>query len=432
MGNLLPQLGLVAFLVLVNAAFAGTELALVSLREGQLRRLEARGGAGVTLARLARDPNRFLATIQIGITLAGFLAAAAAAVTFAAPLEERLAGLGDAARPVSIVLVTVLLAYVTLVLGELAPKRLALQRAEGWGLAAARPLAGLAALARPAVWVLSHSTNAVVRLFGGDPAVRHEVLPGQELSDLVAAQTHFHPHQESIIEGAVEVAGRTLRQVLVPRGEVFMLAADVPASEALGTLTESGFSRAPVSTTAGLDDVVGFVHLRQLLSGDPAAATSDLSVPLLVFPETLGVFEAMRRMQADRVSMALVLDEFGGAQGIVTTKDLIEEIVGELYDEIDRDVLSVRHEPDGSMLLPGRFPVHDLVDLGVHLPPGGYATVAGFVLDRLGRVPVGPGDTVEEAGVAVTVTQVRGRTITEVRIRRLGSTTEGPPRWSIS
>ena len=137
-------------------------------------------------------------------------------------------------------------------------------------------------------------------------------------------------------------------------------------------------------------------------------------------------------MQADRVSMALVLDEFGGAQGIVTTEDLIEEIVGELYDEIDRDVLSVRHEPDGSMLLPGRFPVHDLVDLGVHLPPGGYATVAGFVLDRLGRVPVGPGDTVEEAGVAVTVTQVRGRTITEVRIRRLGSTTEGPPRWSIS
>jgi putative hemolysin len=416
-GDQLPQLGLVAFLVLVNAALAGTELAMVSLREGQLRRLEARGGSGVTLARLARDPNRFLATIQIGITFAGFLASAAAAVTFAGPLENRLGGLGDAARPVAVVTVTVVLSYLTLVLGELAPKRLALQRAEGWGLAAARPLAFLSTLARPVVWVLSHSTNVVVRAFGGDPSIGHQIVPGEEVRDLVAAQPHFTSHQQAIIEGAVEVASRTLREILVPRGEVFLVAAEAPVADTLRALTESGFSRAPVAHTPTLDDVAGMVHLRQLLTGDPGVPTVEVAVPLPVFPESLGVLEAMRRMQVDRVSMALVLDEYGGAQGIVTTKDLIEEIVGELYDEVDRDVLSVRHQPDGSMLLPGRYPVHDLVDIGVELPAGSYATVAGFVLDRLGRVPDGPGDTVEAGGVAVTVTRMRGRTISEVRIR---------------
>jgi putative hemolysin len=416
--DLLPQLGLVAFLVLVNALLAGTELALVSLREGQLRRLESRGGAGITLGRLARDPNRFLATIQIGITFAGFLASAAAAVTLAGPLEDRFAVLGDLARPVSVVAVTIVLSYITLVFGELAPKRLALQRAERWGLAAARPLALLSALARPAVWVLSRSTDVVVRLFGGDPALRHEVLPGEEIRDLVAAQVHFTPHQQTIIEGAVEVAERTLREILVPRGEVFLLRGEAPTGESLRSLTQSGFSRAPVSSSSSLDDVVGMVHLRQLLTGDPTATTAELAVELPVFPETLGVLDAMHRMQLDRVSMALVLDEFGGAQGIVTTKDLIEEIVGELYDEIDRDVLLVRHESDGSVLLPGRYPMHDLIDIGLELPTGDYATVAGFVLDRLGRLPTGPGDTVEEAGLAVTVTQLRGRAITEVRVRR--------------
>src|SRR5215211_3804817 len=149
------QLGLVALLVLLNAAFAGSELALVSLREGQLQRLEARGGRGVVLARLARDPNRFLATIQIGITLAGFLSSASAAVSLARPLERRLGFFGEADEAVAIFLVTLALSYVTLVFGELAPKRIAMQKAEGWGLLAARPLAATATFTRPAVWLLS-------------------------------------------------------------------------------------------------------------------------------------------------------------------------------------------------------------------------------------------------------------------------------------
>ncbi|MBI3257800.1 MAG: DUF21 domain-containing protein, partial [Actinobacteria bacterium] len=202
MNGLLPQLGLVGLLVLLNAAFAGSELALVSLREGQLHRLEQSSGTGAVLARLAREPNRFLATIQIGITLAGFLASAVAAVSPAEPLEGPLSFLGGAAGSVAIILVTLALAYVTLVVGELAPKRVAMQRAERWGLLVARPLAALSAATRPAVWLLSASTDVAVRLMGGDPHRQREEVTEEELRDMVAAQRTFTEKQRLIIDGA--------------------------------------------------------------------------------------------------------------------------------------------------------------------------------------------------------------------------------------
>ncbi|MEM1334594.1 MAG: DUF21 domain-containing protein, partial [Actinomycetota bacterium] len=186
MGDVLPQLGLVGFLILLNAAFAGTELALVSLREGQLQRLERESKAGAVVATVARDPNRFFATIQVGITLAGFLASAAAAVSLSEPLVEPLGFLGGAAEPIAIVVVTLLLAYVTLVLGELAPKRVAMQRAEGWALRTARPISALSAMARPVVWLLSKSTDLVVRLVGADPDRDREEVTDEELREMVA------------------------------------------------------------------------------------------------------------------------------------------------------------------------------------------------------------------------------------------------------
>ncbi len=247
MNGLLPQLGLVGILVLLNAGFAGTELALVSLREGQLQRLEQRSATGAVLARLAREPNRFLATIQIGITLAGFLASAAAAVSLAEPLVEPLGFLGQAAEPAAITAVTLILAYVTLVFGELAPKRVAMQRAERWGLLAARPLAVMSTITRPAVWMLSHSTDIAVRLMGGDPSRQREEVTEEELRDMVAAQTSFTPKQRLIIDGAFEISERTLHEVLRPRRDVFVLDADAPATEALRLLADSGYSRAPAT-----------------------------------------------------------------------------------------------------------------------------------------------------------------------------------------
>ncbi len=412
MGSIWFQVVLVGFLIVLNACFAGAEMALVTLREGQLQRLEEGSPRGALVARLARDPGRFLATIQVGITLAGFLASAAAAVSLAAPVEDVLEPLGGAAAPVSVIAVTLLLAYLTLVFGELAPKRVAMQNAERWALLLARPLAGLSALTRPIVWLLSLSTNVAVRLLGGDPDLTREEVTQEEIRDLVAVQPTFTDDQREIMEGAFEIAERPLAAILVPRREVFVVDAAWSCAEALERLAASGHSRAPVAPDAVLDHASGIVHLRLLLGGGDAPVTSR-ATEMPVLPESAKVLRALSEMQADRSQMALVVDEHGGAAGIVTVEDMIEELVGEIYDETDRDVAAVVREDDGRLVLPGRFPIHDLPSIGVELPEGAYATVAGLVLDHLGHIPEA-GDEVVVDGWQLVVRSMHGRAVTEV------------------
>src|SRR5690242_1708431 len=215
------DIALVALLVLLNAVFAGSEMALVSLREGQLRQLERETSRrSQRLVRLARDPNRFLATIQIGITLAGFLASATAAVSLAEPLVPHLGFLGSAAEALSVAAVTLVLSFLTLVLGELAPKRLAMQWALPWASTVAGPLDLLSTVARPLVALLGASTNVVVRLLGGRVEAEGEELSAAELRDLVTGNPGLDEDQRQIISGALELHERILRQVLVPRGAV--------------------------------------------------------------------------------------------------------------------------------------------------------------------------------------------------------------------
>jgi magnesium and cobalt exporter, CNNM family len=411
---LLPwaEVGLVLLLVVINAAFAGSEVALISLREGQLRRLEQQGGRGRLVARLARDPNQFLSTIQIGITLAGFLASAVAAVSLAAPLVPLLDFLGEAAEPAAVVLVTILLTYLTLVVGELAPKRIALQRPERWARRAARPLAGISTLTRPAVWLLSASTDLLVRLAGADPGRQREAVTEEEVRDLIATGGVFRPDQRRILVEAIEVGERRLRDVLVPRRDVVALPADASAEEAIRKLVETGHSRAPVYRN-DLDDVLGIIHLRDLVGVDTRVA--DHFRPALALPESMGVLDALRRLQAEREQLAIVINEYGGVEGIVSLEDMLEELVGEIYDEFDPDSQAIHRQPDGSIMLPGSFPVHDLADLAIALPEGSYATIAGLILDRLGHLP-DKGEAVEVDGWRLEVLDVDRRAITRVRL----------------
>ena len=412
MNGVWPQVALVVVLVLVNAAFAGSEVALISLREGQLQRLDQQGGRGRLVARLARDPNQFLSIIQIGITLAGFLASAAAAVTLAEPLVAPLGFLGAAAEVVAVVLVTVALTYVTLVVGELAPKRVALQRPERWAKLAARPLAVMARLSGPVVWLLSRSTDLLVRLAGGDPSVQREQVTSEEVRELVASPGTFTAQQRTILVGALEVAERRVSEVLVPRRDVVALPATMPVAEAVGMLVQTTHSRAPVYR-GDLDDVIGVAHLADLIDADGQVASTVR--PAVVLPESMGVLDALRRLQAKRQQLGLVIDEYGGTAGIVTVEDLLEELVGEIYDEFDQDTSGVRRQPDGSLVLPGAFPVHDLSDLGIWLPEGPYATLAGLVLQRLGRIPTG-GESVEVEGWRLEVLAVERHAITRLRL----------------
>lgn len=404
------QLGLVFALIVLNAIFAGSEMALISLRPTQIERFERRGRSGRALVRLTADPNRFLATIQIGITLAGFLASAAAAVSLAEPVQPLFSAFGDVAELLAIFTVTLVLTFVTLVLGELAPKRIAMQHAEGWALLVARPLNLLARVARPAVWLLSLSTNAVVRLAGGDPSRQREEVTEDEIRDMVAAQGSLTPEERQVIAGALEVGERSLRQVLVPRHAIFALPADTPVAEALPQVVASGHSRVPIYRTT-LDTAFAVVHLRQLIGQD--GTLDDFGTPILTFPESAAVLPALRTMQRERQQMALVVDEHGGIEGLVTTEDLVEEIVGEIYDEDDRDVIGAERLGDGGFEVPGSFPIHDLIDLGIEAPAGSYSTVAGIILDRLGRIPAA-GDHVDIGEWRFTALEVRRSTIARV------------------
>jgi putative hemolysin len=415
------QLALVGVLVIVNAAFAGSEMALVSLRDSQLQRLERTSRAGRTLARLAKDPNRFLATIQIGITLAGFLASAAAAVSLARPLVPLLGVFGDAAETVAIVAVTLALTFVTLVFGELAPKRIAMQSAERWALVVARPLDLLATFTRPAVWALGATSDLVVRLFGLNPRHQPEEIGPDELRDIVAGNHGFTKEQRTIIAGAVEIADRQLRAVLVPRLQVFTLDSGTTAEAARLVLAATGHSRAPVVRHGGLDDAVGVIHLRDLVGVPDDRPVDECARPPMLLPDSLPVVDALRQFKAERQHIALVVDERGAVDGIVTLEDILEEIVGEIYDETDRDLSSVRAEDDGTLVLPGTFPVHDLADLGVALPgrpAGDYTTIAGLVLTCLGHIPTVAGESVTVDGWELVVADIDHRAITEVRIRR--------------
>lgn len=419
------DIGLIAGLLLLNGVFAGSEIALVSLREGQLRAMERRGGRRErALVRLARDPNRYLGTIQLGITLAGYLASATAAVTLAEPLVPALGFLGGAAEPIAITSVTLVLAAINIIVGELVPKRLAMQHPQRWALLFAPALDRLATITKPMVWLLGRATDGLVRLFGGRPDETGEQLSAQELADLVAVQRVLTPEQREMIAGALEIHERILREILVPRRAVVTIPATMSIDEARTLLVESGHSRAPVVRSRDLDEVIGVVHLRDLF---PAGAALQEAVrPIMNLPDSLAVSEALRRFKAEREQFGLVVDERGGAAGIVTLEDVLEEIVGEIYDETDRDVLGAQRMADGSLILPGSFPIHDLEDLGVQFgdaPRGDYATIAGMVLVALARIPETPGDRVELADWTVEVRAVSRNAITEVAVipRRSGT-----------
>jgi putative hemolysin len=415
---------LVVVFVLVGGFFSGTELALISLRESQVRALSERGRRGAALNKLLADPNRFLATVQIGVTLATLSASAFGAETLNQPFSKVLVGWGlspAVAGPVAFIVVTVAVSYLSLVLGELTPKRLALQRAEGLAMLVARPLNGLATLSRPVVWVLSQSTNALVRLFGGDPRVSGEAITQEELRDLVAAHESLTTDERKLIDEVFRAGDREVREVMTPRTEVTFLEASTTASRAAKLIAESNWSRFPVAGRDE-DDVVGFVHVRDLLlpghPGGRAATVGDLAREVKRLPGTARVLTALSEMRRENQHLAIVIDEYGGTDGIVTLEDLIEEVIGEIYDEYDEEVAEDGHEDGGPQEVDGLLNLDDFTEVtGLQLPEGPYETVAGFVLAELGRLPE-VGDTIEVEARTLTVLELDGRRIARLSVDR--------------
>ena len=430
MSSPIVNIGVVLLFVLIGGFFAAAEIALVSLRESQVTQLAQRGSRGRSVERLHQHPNRFLSAVQIGVTFAGFLSAAFGASTIADSLAPELESWGmseGVASAVSLVSVTLVIAYLSLVLGELAPKRLALQRAESFALLVAPVIEFTARISRPLIWLLSASTNVVVRLAGGDPKASREQISELELRELVAGHADLDAEERELLQQVFTANDQQLREVMVPRTEVDFLDASTPLFKALKDAAKMPHSRYPV-VRGSADDVTGFVHVRDLfdpeLSGR-SVRVAELARPVLLLPGTNRVLASLQQMRREGQHLAIVVDEYGGTAGIVTLEDLVEEIVGDIRDEYDVD------EPETTRVgeaveVDGLLNIEDFQDeTGVALPEGPYETATGFIVNALGRFP-SSGDLVQVNGHRLEVVEVEGRRASRIRVVPAASEPEAP------
>lgn len=434
---MLTDILLIFVFIAIGGVFASAEMALVSLRESQIRRIAGRGKRGATVAKLAAHPNTFLSAVQIGVTLSGFLSASFGGATIANAFGAQLAARGvPGASTLALVLVTIVISYFSIVLSELTAKRLAMQRAEGFALALAPMINGIATALKPVIWFLGVSTNIVVRVLGGDPKASREEVTDEEIRSMVSASQTLGDEERRIVDDVFDAGDRSLREVMVPRTEVEFLDGDLPAYEAVRLMMNAPHSRYPV-TRDSADDVAGFVHVRDLFN--PEVATSSAPVwefvrPVLAFPDTVKVLRALSEMRRASAHLALVRDEYGGTAGIVTMEDLVEELVGEITDEYDVVVEHPAVQID-ERELDGLTSLEDFADLtGYELPEGPYDTVAGYVMARLGQLPQEGDEVVAQLSgaegdgsvpVRFRVIELDGRRAARLLLKRLDETIGG-------
>ncbi len=429
---------LVLLFIVVGGLFNIAEISLISLREGQIRGLEETGGKrGRRAAHLASDPNRFLAAVQVGVTCMGFLSAAFGADTLAGKVSPYFVDWGlskGVADTVALVALTLVISYVSLVLGELTPKRIGLQRAEPIAVLVAPVVDLISVVLRPAIWLLGRSTNLMVRLLGGDPKAGRDAMSSEELRGLVASNTELGSDERELINDVFAAGERQLREVMLPRTEVTFLDGDQPVQQVRGEVAAYPHSRYPV-VDGSYDAVIGFVHVRDLYraeAGEPAGGGAaadgqqpprtvrELARPIKLLPATKRVLPAMSEMRREGSHLAIVVDEYGGTAGIVTLEDLVEEVVGEIRDEYDTEESASRRLAGGGMEVDGLLNLNDFEqETGIELPEGPYETVAGYLVCILGRLPAAD-DQVEvqtpRGDYRLSAARMDGRRVDRVRV----------------
>jgi CBS domain containing-hemolysin-like protein len=413
----------VLVLVLLNGFFVASEFALVRVRRARIEEDAEAGRRGARLAlRQLDDLSRYLAACQLGITLAslglGWLGEPAFAELLR-PIFESV-GLGDATSGATAVIIAfIIITVLHVVFGELAPKSLAIQKAETTVLVTSRPLELFRKLFAPFIYLLNSAGNWVVRVLGVEPASESELASTPEDLQILIAQSEeggaLEPEEADMLEGVFGLGETLTRDIMTPRPEVTTLWADAPVREALEEALRTRHSRFPVLNG---DGVLGVVHLSQLARGlleeGEGVPVRPIAGPALFVPETLPVDELLRQLQARRASMAVALDEYGDFSGVVTVEDVIEEIVGEIDDERDR-APAVDQQPDGRLIVRGHVSLEDLRDYGVDLVDETVTSVGGLVFTRLGRLPR-TGDAVEVDGWRLTVEATRGTRVVLVAI----------------
>ena len=426
--SILPQLLLQLVLIAVNALFAATEIAVISLNETKVRRM-AKGGdrKAAKMLRMVTEPTGFLSTIQICITLAGFLGSAFAADNFSDKLVNWLindcgvSGVSPSALDtISVIIITLVLSYFTLVLGELVPKRIAMKRPEGIARAVSGLMIGMTTVLRPAIWLLTVSTNGVLRLCGIDPKDNAEEVSEEEIIMMLDEGEEagsIESGEKELIKNVFSLNDTTAEDVMVHRSQVAFLKRDDARTTLLNEIAESGYSRFPVYGE-NIDDIVGILYAKTYLTaqsrGERCEMKDFLMPPRFVHAST-HINRILLDMQREHAHMAVVVDDYGGVIGIITLEDILEELVGEIWDESDEVIENIRERPDGSYDINGSTRLSDMCESVGCSIDSNADTVGGWVTETLGGIPAS-GESFECSGMLVTVEATDERRVLEVNV----------------
>lgn len=416
-------------LIFVNAFFAASEIALISLNDAKVKAEADEGNPkAVMLHALLREPSRFLATIQIGITLAGFMASAFAADSFSGSLAAVAA---DAGVPlplatldaIAVILITLLLSYFTLVFGELVPKRLAMKRAERISMIAVRPLTIISKCTSPFVKLLTASTNLTVRLFGVDPNAEDEKVTEEEIRMMVEIGQErgvIQENEKTMIHNVFEFNNKVASDIMTHRTNIIAIPVDISLERLVTFINEEQFTRYPVYE-GGYDNIVGILHVKSMMPYLNNCDTETFELRSLLYqphhaPESRRTDELFQELQQNKVHMAVVIDEYGGTAGIITTEDLLEEIVGNIFDEYDEVVYDIVKLDDRDYLMEGTVHVEEVAQLmKLPLPVGLYDTLSGFMIGQMGRLP-NVGEEFEYKGVAFKAAEIGEKRVSKIRV----------------
>ena len=429
--ELLVKIPLLVILIVLNAFFAMSEIAVISLNDTKIERMAEEGHKKAKLIKkLTANPSRFLSTIQIGVTLAGFLASASAATTFAEMLTEAITKSGklpyDVIYPISVVIITLVMSYFSLVFGELAPKRIAMQIPEQLSFGVASPLLMISKITAPFVKFLAFSTNAVVRLLGFDPNADEEVVTEEEIRmmvDVGGEKGVIENVQKEMIDNIFEFDDLDAGDVMTHRTD--MTAVDVNETtidDFIALAIEEGYSRIPVYED-DIDNIVGIVYVKDLLKFvgkemNSQQSLKDIMREAFFIPETKTCGELFGEMTAKHIQMAVVVDEYGGTAGILTLEDMIEAVMGSIQDEYDEEDDEISKIDDNTFTVDGTIDIDEINELiGSELPEGDYETLAGYIISRLQYIPKnGELNEVEFENVKFTVLEVEERRIEKIKV----------------
>ena len=398
--NIIYQLLLLLFLTLVNAFFASAEIAVVSVNKNKIKMLaeDENNQKANLILKLLEEPTKFLSTIQVAITLSGFLASASAATSFSKPLGEFLYKYGvpySYSENISLVLVTIILSFFTLVFGELVPKRIALQKAEAISMFSVKPILMISRITSPFIKLLSFSTNFVLQILGMKTEKLEENVSKEEIRSMIEvgeANGVFNETEKEMINSIFEFDDIKAHEIMIARTDVYMIDIDMPVAEYVDELLNTKYARVPVYRD-DIDNIIGILHMKDFILEARKSGFENINIekilhkPYLV-PENKNIDELFKEMQKNKKSMAVLIDEYGGFSGIVTMEDLVEEVMGNIEDEHDLSSPQIVQLDNSTYMVDGLIPLDELEEkFAIELKSENYNTLSGYLTDIIGSVP---------------------------------------------